>query len=60
MAPYAFVIQKRVSKAQEMLRRGRLPLKSVALDCGFSDQSHLCRTFRKIVGVTPAQYQNRA
>lgn len=60
IAPYAFVIQKRVSKAQEMLRRGRLPLKSVALDCGFSDQSHLCRTFRKIVGVTPAQYQNRA
>ncbi|KRA64310.1 MULTISPECIES: AraC family transcriptional regulator [Rhizobium/Agrobacterium group] len=58
IAPYAYVIQKRVSKAQEILRRGRVPLKSVALDCGFSDQSHFCRTFRKVVGTTPAKYQS--
>lgn len=58
LAPYAYVIRKRVAKAQEMLRQGKTAHKVVALDCGFSDQSHFCRTFRKIVGTTPAQYQN--
>ena len=58
LAPYAYVIRKRVAKAQEMLRQGKTAHKVVALDCGFSDQSHFCRTFRKIVGTTPAKYQN--
>lgn len=58
LAPHAFVIRKRITKAQEILRQGKTALKVVALDCGFSDQSHFCRTFRKMVGVTPAQYQS--
>jgi len=60
LAPYAYVIRKRVTKAQEMLRQGNTAHKVVALECGFSDQSHFCRTFRKVVGATPAQYQNNA
>ena len=59
-APYAYVIRKRVAKAQEMLRQGNTALKVVALDCGFSDQSHFCRTFRKVVGATPTEYQRNA
>lgn len=60
VAPHAFVIRRRVAKAQELLRQDKAVLKVVALDCGFSDQSHFCRTFRKMVGMTPAQYQVRA
>ena len=60
LAPYAYVIRKRVAKAQEILRQGDTALKAVALDCGFSDQSHFCRTFRKVAGVTPIQYQKNA
>ncbi len=31
----------------------------IALDAGFTDQSHLTRLFRRRFGVTPAQYRNK-
>lgn len=58
IAPYAYVIRARVAKAQEMLRHRKVAQKVIALECGFSDQSHFCNTFRKIVGVSPTNYQN--
>jgi AraC family transcriptional regulator len=58
ISPYAYVIRERVAKAQEMLRHRKVAKKVVALECGFSDQSHFCNTFRKIVGVSPTNYQN--
>jgi AraC family transcriptional regulator len=60
IAPYAYVIRARVAKAQEMLRHRKVPQKVIALECGFSDQSHFCRTFRKIMGVSPSEYQSDA
>ncbi len=60
LSPYAYVIRRRVAKAQAMLRQGNIAHKVIAVECGFSDQSHLCRTFQKIVGATPAQYQSNA
>jgi AraC family transcriptional regulator len=36
---------------------GGVPLAQVALSCGFSDQSHFCRVFRRELGVTPARYR---
>ncbi len=58
--PYAYVIRARVAKAQEMLRNRKVALKVIALECGFSDQSHFCNTFRKIAGDSPTVYQNSA
>jgi AraC family transcriptional regulator len=33
------------------------PLGEVALDCGFADQSHFTRTFRRATGLTPAAFR---
>jgi AraC-like DNA-binding protein len=31
-------------------------ISNVAMKCGFSDQSHLTRIFKKVYGVTPGEY----
>lgn len=53
-APHAFVIERRIERAQCLLLRGVLPVKEIAAVCGFSDQAHMTRLFRRHLGVTPA------
>lgn len=45
----------RVQRAMEMLNRG-IPLNDVWCRCGFSDQAHMTRTFRRLVNFTPGYY----
>lgn len=47
----------RVDRAAGLLRASRLPLSQVALACGFADQSHFTRVFRRVTGVTPAAFR---
>ena len=56
MPPHAYQLRVRVGLAQRSLRAGGQPAQ-VAADYGFVDQSHLTRHFKRLVGVTPAQYQ---
>jgi AraC-like DNA-binding protein len=56
LPPHAFLSQVRISRAQELLRR-RAPISRVAAETGFADQSHLTRTFKTIVGVSPGAYR---
>ena len=48
--------ESRVEKAKERIAAGEA-LSNVAIDCGFSDQSHLTRTFRRLTGMTPTAFQ---
>ncbi|KQO29087.1 AraC family transcriptional regulator [Acidovorax sp. Leaf84] len=56
MTPHAFIVETRVQAARALLRRGTEPLASIALDCGFTHQSHMGTAFRKVLGQTPGQY----
>jgi AraC family transcriptional regulator len=47
----------RVNYASEQLRHTDMPLSAVALDAGFSDQSHFSNVFRRITGMTPRQFR---
>lgn len=41
---------------REIGRRALLPGTALALDAGYADQPHFIREFRRLAGVTPAQY----
>jgi transcriptional regulator of acetoin/glycerol metabolism/AraC-like DNA-binding protein len=57
VAPHDYLVQKRVDRAREMLARTGWSLSEVAFAAGFSDQSHMARHFRRLVGMTPGQFR---
>jgi AraC family transcriptional regulator len=56
--PHAYVIQRRLEHAKRQLARKDVALKCIAASCGFSDQSHMTRLFRRVLNVTPTEYRN--
>jgi AraC-like DNA-binding protein len=56
-APHQWQLRARVSKAQELLLLTGLPLSEIALATGFSEQSHLTRVFKRVVGMSPGSWQ---
>ncbi|SMF59216.1 transcriptional regulator, AraC family [Tistlia consotensis] len=54
---YALVVERRMARAQRLLRGSDLALKEIAAACGFSDQAHMTRAFRAKLGVTPGQFR---
>jgi AraC-like DNA-binding protein len=58
MPPHAYLESVRIRHAQALLTAG-VPLVQVALDSGFSSQSHLTNRFKRVLGVTPGQYAQR-
>jgi AraC family transcriptional regulator len=57
---HEYVIQRRVERARMLLLRGHAPASRVALDSGFSHQSHMARWMRRVLGVTPAALMQQA
>jgi transcriptional regulator GlxA family with amidase domain len=57
VAPHGYLVRKRVERAKDMLTRTDYSLTEIALAAGFSDQSHLARHFRQIVGSTPREFR---
>ncbi|MEO1147847.1 MAG: AraC family transcriptional regulator [Cyanobacteria bacterium J06638_22] len=56
-SPYQYVLERRLARACELLAISALPLAEVASACGFYDQAHLTRGFKKQLGTTPGAYR---
>ncbi|MDJ0675059.1 MAG: AraC family transcriptional regulator [Calothrix sp. MO_167.B42] len=58
ISPYQYVIQQRIERAKQLLKQQReLSIANIALRCGFTDQSHLSKYFRRIVETTPKKFR---
>ena len=55
MPPHAYQESVRIRQAQKLIKAGK-PLAEVALEVGYSSQSHLTHRFKQVIGVTPGQY----
>jgi len=57
VTPHSYLVQRRVERAQDLLARTDLALSEIAVAAGFSDQSHLARHFRQMLGTTPREFR---
>lgn len=57
MPPYTYLNQIRVEQAKLLLMQGTA-IADVAAAVGMSDQSHLNRHFKRIVGITPGRFRS--
>jgi AraC family transcriptional regulator len=56
-APHSWVMQRRLARAQDLLRSSTLPLADIAAASGFASASHFANRFRSALGATPGQYR---
>lgn len=57
LAPYAFVLERRMQRAEAELARSDLPIANLAARLGFASQSHFAAAFRRRRGTTPQAYR---
>lgn len=55
--PHGHVMRRRVEAAKAMMLRGAEPLSQIAYLCGFADQAHFSRTFRRFAGMSPLAWR---
>jgi AraC family transcriptional regulator len=57
LTPRAFVEQRRLERARQMMDESGRPLAEIAVEAGFASQSQFTTTFRRRTGFTPAEYR---
>ncbi|BAQ82864.1 AraC family transcriptional regulator [Pseudomonas sp. St29] len=58
ISPHSYQIQRRIARVQHLLRSGA-SITEASFHCGFFDQSHMTRAFKKVVGITPGHFRHR-
>ncbi len=59
ISPFAYVVNKRIKMAKRLILAGNHTLLEIALETGFSSQSHFNKIFKKITSYTPAEYRKK-
>jgi AraC family transcriptional regulator len=57
--PHRWLVEMRLEKAKDLLLTTKTPLAEVAVACGFADQCHLTRKFRRATGDTPGAWRHQ-
>ena len=57
-SPLAYLQRLRIMKGAKILQTTDRSITEAAFDCGFNDSSYFARQFRRILGVSPREFQN--
>ena len=57
ISPHRYVIERRIDRARDLLRRDDKTISEIAYAVGFSSQSHLTANFRRMMGMTPRKFR---
>jgi AraC family transcriptional regulator len=57
ISPHQYIVVKRVERAAHLISTTQHCLNDIAMEVGFSDQSHFCRTFRHVLNMTPSEFR---
>ncbi|MGH8629698.1 MAG: helix-turn-helix transcriptional regulator [Burkholderiales bacterium] len=58
LTPHRYLMNMRLDKAKALLRECERSLTEIAAECGFWDQSHMSRVFKRLAGVSPVEYRD--
>lgn len=59
ISPHQWLLKRRIERAKSMLLKTNSTLASIALECGFFDQSHFSRVFARQEGCGPKEWRQR-
>jgi AraC-like DNA-binding protein len=57
--PYAYLMTRRIERAQALLRRGDMSVTEVCLEVGCTSLGSFSARFTQVVGMTPTAYRAR-
>jgi transcriptional regulator GlxA family with amidase domain len=55
--PHEYVMRRRVERAQGLMLTTNVALGRIAIDCGFADQAHFNKLFRRLAGESPGAWR---
>ncbi|MBQ7793289.1 MAG: AraC family transcriptional regulator [Clostridia bacterium] len=53
-----YLLKLRIEKATSLLKESNSTVENIALECGFSSSNHFCKTFKKLMGMSPMMFRN--
>jgi len=56
-SPHQYLMLKRIQRAKQLLRNPTLGLAQIAVETGFSSQSHFGAVFKRLTAFTPRRYR---
>lgn len=59
MGPGEYLARVRLRLAVKLLQTTELPIKHIAMDCGFNDANYFAKAFRKAYGLSPRDFRSR-
>jgi AraC-like DNA-binding protein len=58
-APARWVLKKKLDQAAALLANSDIPINEITMECGFENQTHFSRVFRKKYGTAPSQWRKK-